>query len=165
MKHLYRIIFYSIVLIICLVMGVLGLTEKNRQYNSRKDELISIASLFNNSNYIKSYKENGVTINAKLTNYGISISYNGVNNYHYKFVLTNNYLYTTFDEGDPVANMFVMLIADSISQYYGESEGTIYNMFTSKEYLNLSLNDGIELETKNNKSFVKVNLDNPTKNK
>ncbi len=159
MKHLYRIIIYGIILVICIVMGLLGFSEKNRQFSNKKEELTSIISSINNSNYVKNYKENGVIINAKLYNKSILISYQGVNNYNYKFTLGNNYLYAKYNENDAIANMFVMLLADSIGQYYGENEGYSYEIFTNNYYMSSSFNDGIEINNKNGKNYVKINLD------
>lgn len=155
-NYLFRIIFWSIIFIILLFCGIVGIINSNKNFNNNKDKINKIITIFNNHSTIKEFSNISTNIEASLNNKKIIINYNDINSY--KFTINNNYLETTINKNDSNAKIALMLLADSIAVYYGREEKTTFTYFTSDKVLSLELNDGISYKENNNKYIVKLNL-------
>ena len=158
MSNLKRIIFWSIILLICLFSGVYGLIYNNKIYSDNKEILSNIIYLFNNSSYANEYKSRNIDLYASINKKNIVVTYDGLDTYKYNFILKNNYLEFIYEANDSYATTFLMVMVDCINRYYGGEEGSIYNIFTSEAYKDYTFEDGIEITENDNKITAKINL-------
>ncbi len=163
MKNIWRIVFWGIICIMCVCAGVFGVIYSNQNFNNRKSDLVNIVEIFNANPLINDYKRINVNLTAKLNGKNIVISYTGNVSEEYTFKFRKNYLETTISKSDNIADIVVMLIADSVSTIHGEEQNSINNLFDSRIF-SYKFEDGISYTDKTDKYLVKINLDNYIKN-
>ena len=159
MKNIWRIVFWGIICMLCLSAGIFGIIYNNQNFNKRKDDLLNIVKTFNSNQLINEYKKININLNSNLQDKNLVVTYTGNISNEYTFKLKNNYLETTINKSDNIANIVVMLIADSISTIHGEKQNSINDLFDNNIY-NYKFEDGISFIDKSNKYLVKINLDN-----
>ncbi len=164
MKNIWRIVFWGIVCIMCVCAGVFGVIYSNQNFNSKKSDLENIVETFNNNPLINDYKRVNVNLSASLSGKSIVISYTGNISEDYIFKFRKNYLETTISKSDNIAEIVVMLMADSVSTIHGEAQNSINDLFDSRIY-SYKFEDGISYTDKTDKYLVKINLDNYIKNR
>lgn len=155
-KYLFRIIFWSIILVFSIFLGVIGLINSNKEFNNNKKVLNEIIRDFNNHSTIKEFGAVNTKINASLKNKKIVINYNDIKKY--KFNVKDNYLEITINKDDSDAKMIIMILADSIAIYKGQEEKSTFEYFITDKALLFNFEQGISYTLKNNKYVVKLNL-------
>ena len=158
-SNILRCVFWGFITIVLLSAGIFGVVYKNDIFNSRKDELNSIITIFKNTNVIKNYESMNTKIDAQIKGKDIVITFNGSIQEEYLYKLKNGYLETRLEKNDSIGNMLLMILTDSIAINKGQNEGEIYSMFTNNLIYDYKLDDGIEYKLKDNYYIVKINLD------
>ena len=161
MKHLYRMIFWGLIMVICIVAGVLGISQSNQNFAPVKNKLNSIVYNFNNNENVKAFNDRGITLNAKLKGRKIVITYDSTKISKYTYSYKDGYLETTFDSKDSFGTTQLMIMAASIGDNFGINENDIYGIITSNSYLNYTLDSGIEAKLNNGKYTIKLNVESP----
>ena len=157
--NIIRSIFWGLLALILLSLGITGLIYNNKIFNENKNELKRIIEIFNNNNTIKDYSERKTYITATLDGKNINIKYSGVENKEYIYKSKSGYLETTINDTDTIGKIILMVITDSIAVNKGNIEGDSYKIFNDNSIYNYKLKDGIEFSQKmNNNSLVKINL-------
>lgn len=159
-KNIIRSIFWGLMSLIMLSLGIMGMLFHNKIFNEKKDDLIKITEAFNKSKIVQTYKNASTDIEAYLDGKNIKIIYHGVETKKYTFKLKNGYLETKIKEKDETGKLLSMVLADSVAIINGQSEGSTYPFFTNNDVLSYSLNDGIEYKRKNDIYVIKINLNN-----
>ena len=161
MKNIYRIMFWGLIAALSLAAGIVGVITNNQLFKQRENELKSIVNYYNNSELLREYRLANVMISSSLVNKDIVVSYDGVYSKKYKYELYNGYLKTSYSSSDAFGKVSLMLMADAISQYYGNDSKSLYPAFNSNYIYKYNMNDGISFEFKNDEYIVKLSLDKP----
>ncbi len=162
MKNLYRIIFWGLIMALCIAAGVLGVIRKNAGFSESKAEIDYIVKSFNDSPEVKLYYQSGVLITANRDGKDLVINYDGGDKVSYKLKYYNGYLQTTLNQNDAFAIVMLKVIAGSINEYYGDNTRAIYSVFEdSSKLLLYTFNDGIEFSPVENNYIVKLRLGKP----
>ena len=161
MKNKYRIIFWGFILLICLSCGITGIIKNNTIFKGQSDKFNKIIENFNNSTLLRDYKTREINIKARLKGKNIVVNYEGMQSKTFKFINKENYLEVKYSKDDNFGYIIVMLMTDSISEYYNQQDEIVYPLFNNQEVMNYTLKDGIEITTKDNDYIVKINLDTP----
>lgn len=164
MNNIWRIVFWGIICIICICLGVFGVIYSNRIFNEKKSTLENIVSSFNLNEILNDYKKININFNAELNKKDIVIKSTGKNENEYTFKFKNTYLETKISKSDSLGEIVVMLVAGSISNIHGEEQNSINSLF-NKDIYNYKLKDGIEFTDKTDSYIVKLSLDNYLKNR
>jgi len=64
--NIIRSIFWGLLALISLILGILGLLEYNKIFNNKKQDLESIIKIFNSSKMVEEYQNVDSTIKAYL---------------------------------------------------------------------------------------------------
>lgn len=161
MKNKYRIIFWGFILLICLSCGITGIINNNTIFKGQSDKFNKIIENFNNSTLLRDYKTREINIKARLKGKNIVVNYEGMQSKTFKFINKEKYLEVKYSKDDNFGYIIVMLMTDSISEYYNQQDEIVYPLFNNQEVMNYTLKDGIEITTKDNDYIVKINLDTP----
>ncbi len=159
--NIIRSIFWGLIAIISLSLGIIGIIYNNNIFDKQKDDLNRIIEIFNNNNTIVNYESIGTYIIASLDGKNIKIKYDGAEKKEYTYKLKNGYLETNLNPNDNIENVILMILADSIAVNKGNLEGDTYSLFNNNSLLNYNLKNGIEYTQKNNKYKVKLNINSP----
>lgn len=163
MKNLVRIILCILFIIIFTVLGTLGFMEKKQIAKENETILQNIANIFNTNQTILEYQENGIIVKAEIVSTTFNIKFDGIDSNTYKFDITKDYLEINLDKNDSLGNLAVMVLADSISVYYGETSMSTYNLFTTGDIYDFKLDQGILYTDNNNEYNVKIGIKNAIK--
>ena len=164
MNNIWRIIFWGLICIICICLGVFGVIYNNKIFNEKKPTLENIVSSFNSNELLYEYKKINVNLNAELNKKDIVIKSTGNHSNEYTFTFKNTYLETKISKSDSFGEVVVMLVTGSISTIHGEEQNSINTLF-NKDIYNYKLKDGIEFIDKTDSYIVKISLDNYLKNR
>ena len=154
-EYIYRTIFWGLILIIILGLGIYGMIENDKKFDTNREEAQSIVDIFNNNETIKQYKNVGSNVDAKVKKRNIVVSFNENN---YVFKLNDNYLETTISKDDSIGKIITMIMADSIAVKLGSVEKSTYEFFNQDTVYNMTLEQGILYTSIGTDYNIKLNL-------
>ena len=154
-EYIYRTIFWGLILIIILGLGIYGMIEKDKKFDTNREEAQSIVDIFNNNETIKQYKNVGSNVDAKVKKRNIVVSFNENN---YVFKINDNYLETTISKDDSIGKIITMIMADSIAVKLGSVEKSTYEFFNQDTVYNMTLEQGILYTSIGTDYNIKLNL-------
>ena len=161
-KNLYRIIFWGLIMALCIAAGVLGVIRKNAGYSESKAEIDYIVKAFNASSAVQIYYRSGVIITADTDGKDLVVNYDGGDKVTYKFKYYNGYLQTTINQSDAFAIVMLKVIAESINEYYGDKTQSIGSVFEDNSKLLLyTFDNGMEFSPSEGNYIVKLRLGKP----
>lgn len=155
MKHLYRMIIWGTVLILCILSAIFGIVIKNKMINNYSDELDIIVRGFNINELFDRYRALGIELYARVEGKDIIVTYDKK---EYKYELHNGYLQTKYETVDTVAENILTGIAIETNKYLNNYHD-INSLFANKTIYSYTLDKGIEFTNKNNYIVVKLSLD------
>ena len=161
--NIFRSIFWGLIMLILLALGILGVIHNINSYQEKKNDLEKIVTIFNNNNTIKEYEKVDTKINAAIDGKNIIVNCKTVTNKEYIFTFKREHLEINIAKDDTLGRAIIMVLADSISVNKGNFEGDTYNTFTDNKVDNYTLEDGIEFKNTNDRQTVKISLENPVK--
>lgn len=153
--YIYRTIFWGLILLIILGLGIYGMIENDKKFDTNRDEAQSIVDIFNNNETIKQYKTVGSNVEAKVKKRNIVVSFNENN---YAFKIKDNYLETTISKNDSIGKIITMIMADSIAVKLGSVEKSTYEFFNQDTVYNMTLEQGILYTSIGTDYNIKLNL-------
>lgn len=153
--YIYRTIFWGLILLIILGLGIYGMIENDKKFDTNRDEAQSIVDIFNNNETIKQYKTVGSNVEAKVKKRNIVVSFNENN---YVFKIKDNYLETTISKNDSIGKIITMIMADSIAVKLGSVEKSTYEFFNQDTVYNMTLEQGILYTSIGTDYNIKLNL-------
>lgn len=154
-EYIYRTIFWGLILIIILGLGIYGMIENDKKFDTNREEAQSIVDIFNNNETIKQYKNVGSNVDAKVKKRNIVVSFNENN---YVFKINDNYLETTISKDDSIGKIITMIMADSIAVKLGSVEKSTYEFFNQDTVYNMTLEQGILYTSIGTDYNIKLNL-------
>lgn len=154
-EYIYRTIFWGLILLIILGLGIYGMIENDKKFDTNRDEAQSIVDIFNNNETIKQYKTVGSNVEAKVKKRNIVVSFNENN---YAFKIKDNYLETTISKNDSIGKIITMIMADSIAVKLGSVEKSTYEFFNQDTVYNMTLEQGILYTSIGTDYNIKLNL-------
>lgn len=154
-EYIYRTIFWGLILIIILGLGIYGMIENDKKFDTNREEAQSIVDIFNNNETIKQYKNVGSNVDAKVKKRNIVVSFNENN---YAFKINDNYLETTISKDDSIGKIITMIMADSIAVKLGSVEKSTYEFFNQDTVYNMTLEQGILYTSIGTDYNIKLNL-------
>lgn len=154
-EYIYRTIFWGLNLIIILGLGIYGMIENDKKFDTNREEAQSIVDIFNNNETIKQYKNVGSNVDAKVKKRNIVVSFNENN---YVFKINDNYLETTISKDDSIGKIITMIMADSIAVKLGSVEKSTYEFFNQDTVYNMTLEQGILYTSIGTDYNIKLNL-------
>ena len=161
-KNLYRIIFWGLIMALCIAAGVLGVIRKNAGYSESKAEIDYIVKAFNASSAVQIYYRSGVIITADIDGKDLVVNYDGGDKVTYKFKYYSGYLQTTINQSDAFAIVMLKVIAESINEYYGDKTQSIGSVFEDNSKLLLyTFDNGMEFSPSEGNYIVKLRLGKP----
>lgn len=160
-EYIFRTIFWGIIMICSLGLGIFGMIEKDKQLSSNKDEINKILEIFNSNETINEYKRVGTIVTATLKGRNININFGDYENYTFK--VNNDYLETNVSKTDNIAKIIIMILSDSIAVKKGEEPQNVYSYFNEDIVYDYTLKDGIEYTADGLNYNVKISLINHIK--
>lgn len=154
-EYIYRTIFWGLILLIILGLGIYGMIENDKKFDTNREEAQSIVDIFNNNETIKQYKTVGSNVEAKVKKRNIVVSFNENN---YAFKIKDNYLETTISKNDSIGKIITMIMADSIAVKLGSVEKSTYEFFNQDTVYNMTLEQGILYTSIGTDYNIKLNL-------
>lgn len=154
-EYIYRTIFWGLILLIILGLGIYGMIENDKKFDTNREEAQSIVDIFNNNETIKQYKTVGSNVDAKVKKRNIVVSFNENN---YAFKIKDNYLETTISKNDSIGKIITMIMADSIAVKLGSVEKSTYEFFNQDTVYNMTLEQGILYTSIGTDYNIKLNL-------
>ena len=154
-EYIYRTIFWGLILLIILGLGIYGMIENDKKFDTNREEAQSIVDIFNNNETIKQYKNVGSNVDAKVKKRNIVVSFNESN---YAFKINDNYLETTISKDDSIGKIITMIMADSIAVKLGSVEKSTYEFFNQDTVYNMTLEQGILYTSIGTDYNIKLNL-------
>ena len=159
MKNLYRIIFWGVITLALIALGIVGVIESNKNFSSTKSELNYIVNTFNKSNIVDTYQKSGVIVEAEISKRNLVINYDGQTSKKYQFTFNNDSLEYTYLESDVFGLLLVKTVTNYINEYYGDSSHNIGKIFDDKDLLKTyTINDGITFISDGYTNNVKIKL-------
>lgn len=155
-EYIFRMIFWGIILLLCLSAGIYGLLEDNKRFTSKKNEVQEIANIFNSNDTVKEFNKVGTVVKASLKGKKLVIKFGNSKNYIFK--IYDNYLETSIDINNSSDKVITMILTDSIAIKYGAKEKETYELFNDNSILNYNLNKGIQFTKSGEKYNVKISL-------
>lgn len=153
--YLFRLIFWGIITIIIISLGVIGFLENNKRFDSTKNTLTNITKVFNGNETVQKYNKIGNNVKAKVKNRSIYITFQDDT---YKFKLKEDYLEGKISKNNTTDEMITMLLTDSIYVVNGGATGTIFQLFTDQIIYSYKLNQGIEFISNGEYYIVKIKI-------
>ncbi|MCI8330501.1 MAG: hypothetical protein HFE04_00195, partial [Bacilli bacterium] len=125
--NIFRSIFWGLIMLILLALGILGVIHNINSYQEKKNDLEKIVTIFNNNNTIKEYEKVDTKIKATIDGKNIIVNCKTVTNKEYIFTFKREHLETNIAKDDTLGRAIIMVLADSISVNKGNFEGDTYN--------------------------------------
>lgn len=153
--YIFRLIFWGIITIITTSLGVVGLLENNKRFESTKNILTNITKVFNGNETVQKYNKIGNDVKAYVKNRSIYITFQSDT---YKFKLKDDYLEGKILRNNTTDEMITMLLTDSVYVTNGGVTENIYQLFTDQIIYSYKLNQGIEFITDAEYYVVKIKI-------
>ena len=144
-KNIWRILFWGLILIICLTLGTVGYLE-NRRINDEAEVLLNkIKTILNDSYIINKYEESNIEININVKGNKLTITFSGSTEKDYVYSLKNNVLNTQYSKNDMTGREMLIAVTDSIAVLNGESSNQVYSIFQNNSIDNYTFDEGIKI--------------------
>lgn len=157
-KNVWRIVFWGLIAILFLSLGVFGCVNDNMYLKANKEKLQKIIEIFNKHEKLIEYKKIGTEINAKLKGKKIIILFGGATEKKYEYKLNRNVISNTFDENDVIGMNIFLIMADSVNISNGNTSKNIFELYKTNELIKYNITDGININTTNLKTKVKIDI-------
>ena len=157
-KNIWRILFWGLILLVCLTLGIVGFLENKRINDVSEIKLNDIKDILDDSYIINTYKEANVQINTSVKGNNLTITFSSAVEHDYVYTLKGNILNTEYDKTDETSIDILMAVTDSIAVLNGENSDNVYSIFRNNEIDNYTLDEGIEITYNNNQANVKLNI-------
>lgn len=171
-KGIFRIIIWSVLTIMFLFFGFLGLFKEIKTNSLTKDEkevLSKIVDIYNSSNYVKELKNTNTITKSSIRGRYLNIKYsNEVVDKTYKIEFKENTLLFEFDTNDSNGIVISRILLDSINVLRGRKEReTFYTFnliieekFSRDDALNINFGDSkVNIEFKTDMSIILIEED------
>ena len=171
-KGIFRIIIWSVLTIMFLFFGFLGLFKEIKTNSLTKDEkevLSKIVDIYNSSNYVKELKNTNTITKSSIRGRYLNIKYsNEVVDKTYKIEFKENTLLFEFDANDSNGIVISRILLDSINVLRGRKEReTFYTFnliieekFSRDDALNINFGDSkVNIEFKTDMSIILIEED------
>ena len=138
MKHLYRLIFWGVIFIICIFLGVLGFLENQKNLKQYEEELNTISNNFNKSELVNEYNSKDIYFKSKIENNKLIIDYKSYEEKEYVFKLHDGYIETSYKvSGLMLANhtSINLLMQQIVDSFSGNFTAVISNLKSKLETL------------------------------
>ena len=156
-KNIWRILFWGLILILCITLGTVGYLENRRKNDEAGIVLNRIKNILDNSYIINRYKEANTEININVNKNKLFISFSSVTEDEYVYVLENNILSTKYNKNDSAGRDILMAVTDSIAVLNGEASDQVYSIFQNNKIDNFTIDEGIEITYNLNSVEVLLN--------
>lgn len=144
-KNIWRILFWGLILLICLTLGTVGYLE-NRRINDEAEVLLNkIKTILNDSYIINKYEESNIEININVKGNKLTITFSGSTEKDYVYSLKNNVLNTQYSKNDMIGREMLIAVTDSIAVLNGESSNQVYSIFQNNSIDNYTFDEGIKI--------------------
>lgn len=165
-ENILRTVIWGTLALISGCLGIIGLLEYQKSYGNYKEDLVSIATTFNNTEIIKNYEEINTKIFAEVKRNKIVVTYEGASHNKYIYTLKDTSLETTYEKSDAIANVIAMVILDTINVIRNNDlHGETYSIYSSGDIKNYTLDNGASYKIDNDIIELKVNINVPIKEK
>ena len=155
-KNIWRILFWGIILLLCMTLGIVGFLENRRINEAAEIVLNDLNNIVKNSYILDKYDLPNVEITSNVKGNELIITYSGSRENNYTYTLKDNILTTSYDASDNIGRDILIAVTDSIAVLNGEESGNVYELFQTSTINNYKINEGIEIST--NASLVEVTL-------
>lgn len=156
-KNIWRILFWGIILLLCMTLGIVGFLENRRINEEAEIVLNDLNNIVKNSYILDKYDLPNVEITSNVKGNELIITYSGSRENNYTYTLKDNILTTSYDASDNIGRDILIAVTDSIAVLNGERSGNVYELFQTTTINNYKINEGIEIST--NTSVVEAKLD------
>lgn len=144
-KNIWRILFWGLILLICLTLGTVGYLE-NRRINNEAEELLNkIKTILNDSYIINKYEESNIKIDINVKGNKLTITFSGSTEKDYVYNLKDNVLSTQYNKNDTTGREMLIAVTDSIAVLNGESSNQVYSIFQNNSIDNYTFDEGIKI--------------------
>ena len=111
-KNILRILFWGLILLICLTLGTVGYLE-NRKINNEAEVLLNkIKTILNDSYIINKYEESNIELNINVKGNKLTITFSGSTEKDYVYSLKNNVLNTQYSKNDMTGREMLIAVTD-----------------------------------------------------
>ena len=155
-EYIFRMIFWGIILLLCISAGIYGLLENNKNFTSKKNEVQQIADIFNSNDTIEEYNKIGTEVKAVIKGKKLVIKFG--ENKDYTFRIYDNYLETSIDLNSSSDKIIIMILTDSVAIKHGATPKSTYELFNNDSIYNYNFENGISFTKLKEKYKVKINL-------
>lgn len=144
-KNIWRILFWGLILILCLTLGIVGYLE-NRRINDQAEILLNkIKNILKDSYIITKYEESNVQIDINVKGNKLTITFSDSTEKDYVYSLKDNVLSTQYSKNDTTGREMLVAVTDSIAVLNGESSNQVYTVFQNNSIDNYTFEEGIKI--------------------
>ena len=144
-KNIWRILFWGLILILCLTLGTVGYLE-NRRINDQAEILLNkIKNILKDSYIITKYEESNVKIDINVKGNKLTITFSDSTEKDYVYSLKDNVLSTQYSKNDTTGREMLVAVTDSIAVLNGESSNQVYTVFQNNSIDNYTFEEGIKI--------------------
>ncbi len=144
-KNIWRILFWGLILLICLTLGTVGYLENRRINNEAEVFLNKIKTILNDSYIINKYEESNIKIDINVKGNKLTITFSGSTEKDYVYNLRDNVLSTQYNKNDTTGREMLIAVTDSIAVLNGESSNQVYSIFQNNSIDNYTFDEGIKI--------------------
>ena len=144
-KNIWRILFWGLILLICLTLGTVGYLENRRINNEAEVLLNKIRTILNDSYIINKYEESNIKIDINVKGNKLTITFSGSTEKDYVYNLKDNVLSTQYNKNDTTGREMLIAVTDSIAVLNGESSNQVYSIFQNNSIDNYTFDEGIKI--------------------
>lgn len=156
-KNIWRILFWGLILIMCLTLGMVGYLESKRISDESEILLNKIKSILDDSYIIQRYEDSNIVIETKVKGEKLTITFSSAKENEYTYTLDNDILKTEYNKNDTTAKDILMAVTDSIAVLNGEKSNETFSIFQNSQIDNYTLDEGIEIIYNLNTTKVSLN--------
>ena len=144
-KYIWRILFWGLILLICLTLGTVGYLENRRINNEAEVLLNKIKTILNDSYIINKYEESNIKIDINVKGNKLTITFSGSTEKDYVYNLKDDVLSTQYNKNDTTGREMLIAVTDSIAVLNGESSNQVYSIFQNNSIDNYTFDEGIKI--------------------
>ena len=144
-KNIWRILFWGLILLICLTLGTVGYLENRRINNEAEVLLNKIKTILNDSYIINKYEESNIKIDINVKGNKLTITFSGSTEKDYVYNLKDDVLSTQYNKNDTTGREMLIAVTDSIAVLNGESSNQVYSIFQNNSIDNYTFDEGIKI--------------------
>lgn len=162
-----RLIFWSIVWVIVLILGGFGYYSYLSGHGVKgevRHNLKPIVEKFNGLNGLESYKSAGINITAEINGTQIVVTYKtsgatATFTFDYQTIATEKILYMKYSSADEAtANLIIKSMIESVSMVNGHNEGEVFETYKLEDFYNTTIVEGVQIKSITNSNEVYINI-------